>query len=234
MHGENKGYTFEGFVQAKENKSINELSESRIKELKESYQEYRKSEMKNDIINDAKQFIYLTGLASKSIKEQEDIINKSLELNQKDSYILQNLLTNVFYSYNSNINSENFDPDTFIENIQNNLSEIKNETIKSFTTSLLNQTTLDRLKYIENTPESEVYTKKMKKLDKSSVILEAFGEYIDSITLKFIEQDYIHPEIKNHLINTYDQAINILNEIRNLEFDLGVKKDNIIDEAVLK
>ncbi len=234
LHGENKGYTFEGFVQAKENKSIDELSESRIKELKESYQEYRKSEMKNDIINDAKQFIYLSGLASKSIKEQEDIINESLKLNQKDSFILQNLLTNVFYSHNSNVNSEDFDPDTFIENIQNNLIEIKNETIKSFTNSLLNQTTLDRLNYIENAPESEVYTKEMKKLDKSSVILEAFGEYIDSISLKFIEQDYIHPEIKNHLINTYDQAINILNEIRNLEFDLGVKKDNIIDEAVLK
>jgi hypothetical protein len=53
-------------------------------------------------------------------------------------------------------------------------------------------------------------TKEMKNLDYMSTVLESFADYADKITQNFINQGYIHPEVKNHLINTYEDVINKL------------------------
>lgn len=100
--------------------------------------------------------------------------------------------------------SENFDPDDFIESVQKSLTGFKGHTVNIFAKSLLEPQHIERLTYIKNAPISEIYTKDLKTLDEASVIVEVFSDYIDSITKKFIDQGYIHPEVKKHLNNTYN------------------------------
>jgi esterase/lipase len=68
LHGHRRGYTLEGFVKFKTGKNINEISETELEKLKEEYKAYRDTEMKNDILGDAKQFVDLVGMSSNAIK----------------------------------------------------------------------------------------------------------------------------------------------------------------------
>lgn len=227
LHGDRKGYTFEGFVKLKENKDINQIPEAELKKLKENYLEYRKSEMKNDIVDDTNQFIYLVGLASNAIKEQEEII-KSSAIESKQ---LQDALESLFGNYNIMTESENFDPDDFIESVQKSLTGFKGHTVNIFTKSLLEPQHIERLTYIKNAPISEIYTKELKTLDEASVIVEVFSDYIDSITKKFIDQGYIHPEVKKHLNNTYNYIQTLLNQIIQTEIKLGQVNEHLIPKS---
>lgn len=210
LHGHRRGYTLEGFVKFKTGKNINEISETELEKLKEEYKAYRDTEMKNDILGDAKQFVDLVGMSSNAIKQQSDYIDSMLTAGKENAYKVQTYLGNMFDIINSSVNSEDFNIDAFVLKTQNDLIKVLNKTEGSLATPLFNQETLDRINYIKNTPEDDIYTKEMKNLDYMSTVLESFADYADKITQNFINQGYIHPEVKNHLINTYEDVINKL------------------------
>lgn len=227
LHGHKRGYTLEGFIKSKTGKNINEISDTELEKLKEEYKVYRETEMKNDIVGDAKQFVDLVGMASNAIKQQSDYIDSMLTTGKENAYKVQTYLGNMFEMINNSINSEDFDIDEFILNTQNNLIKVLNKTEGELATPLFNQETLDRINYIKNTPEDDIYTKEIKNLDYMSTVLESFADYADKITQNFINQGYIHPEVKNHLINTYEDVINklelISKEEQSIHYDQNYK-----------
>jgi hypothetical protein len=133
-----------------------------------------------------------------------------LTTGRENAYKIQTYLGNMFDIINGSVNSEDFDIDAFVLKTQNDLIKVLNKTEGSLATPLFNQETLDRINYIKNTPQDDIYTKEMKNLDYMSTVLESFADYADKITQNFINQGYIHPEVKNHLINTYEDVINKL------------------------
>ena len=72
LHGHNRGYTFEGWVKAQKGKTVDEIPNEELKELRERYKAYRETEMKNDVIGDARQFVDLVGMASGAIAQQQE------------------------------------------------------------------------------------------------------------------------------------------------------------------
>ena len=210
LHGHLRGYTFEGWVKTQTGKNIDDLTESEIKDLKPKYKAYRETEMKNDILGDARQFVDMVGMASKAIQDQQEYIKAILEEGKQDAYRVQTYLGNVFDAFNSMTNVEEFDVDEFIQKVQNDLNKSIINIAEGFAAPMFDDETLSRLHYINTTPDQPGYGKREKNLDKIYTIFEAFANYSDTITHKFIEQGYIHPEVKNHLIQTYQQIINVL------------------------
>ena len=213
LHAHKRGYTFEGYVKWKENKNINELSETELKTLKEQYIAYRETDMKNDILGDARQFVDLVGLASVAIQEQSDYIDKMLTSGKDNALKVQTYLGGMLEGINEAVSDESFNVDEFIINTQKKLDESIFKTETEFATPLFSPETKARLDYIASTPLNDEYTKEIRDLDYMSTVLESFADYADTITQKFIDQGYIHPEVKNHLINTYEHVINSLNNI---------------------
>lgn len=217
LHMHKKGYTFDGYVKAKKNKSVDELSDSEIKSLKESYKTYRETEMENDIMGDARQFIDLVGLASGAIQNQQDYVNSLLDSGKREILKIQNSLGEVLNVMNTALKSGELDSDTLIQKIQNNFSGLMASTAEQFIKPLITPEIQERLDYINNTPDTINYGEYEKNLDKVSTLYEVFADYADNITQKFIDQGYIHPEVKNHLINTYNSIIDILSKMRKTE-----------------
>jgi hypothetical protein len=69
LHGHKRGYIFQEWAEAQTGKKYEDLSESDIKELKPKYKAYAETDMKNHVVDDAKQFVHLVGLASGAIQE---------------------------------------------------------------------------------------------------------------------------------------------------------------------
>ena len=207
LHGHNRGYTFEGWVKAQKGKTVDEIPNEELKELRERYKAYRETEMKNDVIGDARQFVDLVGMASGAIAQQQEYIKAILEEGKRDAYRVQTYLGNMFDGINAMYEDEDFDIDTFVQNVQNQLNKSVLDTTGAFAQPLFDDDIIARLNYIASAPETENYTQREKALDKAYTVFEAFANYADTITQKFIEQGYIHPEVKNHLINTYRQVI---------------------------
>lgn len=54
LHGHRRGYTLEGFIKFKTGKNISEIPDTELEQLKTEYKAYRETEMKNDVIGDAR------------------------------------------------------------------------------------------------------------------------------------------------------------------------------------
>lgn len=220
LHSHKRGYTFEGWVKAQKGKTVDEIPNEELKELREKYKAYRETEMKNDVIGDARQFVDLVGMASGAITQQQEYIKAILEEGKQDAFRVQTYLGNMFDGINAMYDDENFDIDTFVQDVQNQLTSSVSDTTEVFAKPFLDNDIIARLNYIADTPETEHYTKKEKDLDKTYTIFEAFANYSDIITKKFIEQGYIHPEVKNHLVQTYQQVIATLRKGASAENNL--------------
>lgn len=218
LHGHKRGYIFQEWAEAQTGKKYEDLSESDVKELKPRYKAYAETDMKNHVVDDAKQFVHLVGLASGAIQEQQDYIQRMLDEGQKEALQVQTYLGNLFNGINiASEAGENFDVDAFIQDVQTSIGGSGTRTAMDLAAPLFTQATIDRLRMIDMQPEDEVYTKRHKDLDKLSTVFESFAEYADTITQSFIDKGYIHSEVKNHLINTYQQMIKILREMQSTE-----------------
>mgnify|MGYP003554631625 CR=1 FL=1 len=71
--------------------------------------------------------------------------------------------------------------------------------------------------YIKNKPLDRNYDENMQQYDIASVKFEAFADWIDTVIDSYKKQGYIHPEIKNTLINTIKTTIDYLNIIKKYE-----------------
>lgn len=217
LHAHNRGYTFQGWAEAQTKKKFEELTEAEIKDLKPKYKAYRETEMKNDVIGDARQFVDLVGLASGAIQQQQDYLKIMQEEQQQNAAQVQVYLGNLFDGLNTLATSENFDVDAFIQKAQTDLASIIPGTAFELSSQLFDAETIARLQYIDSTPASQYYSEQDKKQDKILTIFEAFAEYADTITQQFIDQGYIHPEVKNNLLNTYQSALATLEKAGFLE-----------------
>lgn len=214
LHGHNRGYTWQEWVEAHTQKKYEQLTDSELKELKPKYKAYRETEMKNDVIGDARQFVHMVGLASNAIQQQQERIKQIQEEGIQDASYVQTYLGNLLNGLNSMATDEEFDVDEFITRAQADFNRIIPGTALDLSQSMFDAETIAKLQYIENTPEIPGYTKKQKDEDRLITIFEAFADYTDTITQKFIDQGYIHPEVKNHLINTYNTALKVLEDRR--------------------
>lgn len=217
LHAHNRGYTFQKWAEKQMNKKYEELTESEIKDLKTKYKAYRETEMKNDVLGDARQFVDLVGLASGAIQAQSDYLDQMLNEGREDVLYVQHLFGRLLEGVNKVATNPNLDTDTFLQQTQEQFNKILQGTTKILAEPLFNQTTLDRLNYIATTPVDALYTEDLKQVDYMSTILESFADYADTITQKFIDKGYIHPEVKNHLINTYQQIIDGLTAVKSDE-----------------
>lgn len=212
LHGHKRGYIFEEWVKATENKTVAELSELELKTLKEKYKAYRDSDMKNDILHDARQFVNLVGLSSQAILQQNEYANQLLNEGKNDVLLVQNLSGNTLNKLNSLIHEENFNPDDFITSVNNELQQITGKIPSNLAIPYLTDELQQRLEYIATTPSSNDYTDDDKKIDTSLVYIEAFSEFVDHITQKFLDKGFIHPEVKNNLILAYTNVLNTIND----------------------
>lgn len=228
LHGHKRGYIFEEWVKATENKTVSELSESELKTLKEKYKAYRDSDMKNDILHDARQFVNLVGLGSQAILQQNEYAQQLLNEGKDDVLLIQNISGNILNKLNSLTQEEDFKPDKFIESVDNDLSKLPGNIRSELVTPYFTNKLLERLEYIETIPTSDDYTDDDKIIDKRLVYIEAFAEFTDHITQKFIDKGFIHPEVKNNLILAYKQALDIINEFAHLEYKtIGNENSNL-------
>ena len=248
LHGHKRGYVFQEWVEAKTGKKYENIAEADLKALKEEYKAYASSEMKNHVIDDARQFVHLVGLASGAIQEQQDYVKLMLDEGKKDALKVQTYLGNLFNGINVLAQAdEDFDVDEFIQQVQEAVGGSNTRTAMDLAAPLFTQDIIDRLRLIDTQPEDEVYTKRHKDLDKLSTVFEAFAEYADTITQSFIDKGYIHSEVKNHLVNTYEQMIRILDQMQSTEeyssendMDLlrrlspyfGLSEDDFLDAAL--
>ena len=222
LHGHKTGYQFQTWAEKQSNKKFEELSESDKEKYKKEYLAYRDTDMKNDILGDARQFVDLVGLASGAIQGTQDYIDNMLTTGRESSLKLQTYLGNMLDLINVTANEEDLDLDTFLLKVQADLNNSISKVYRDQAIPLLTPEAQTRLDYIEQVQVDENYTEDMKKLDKISVILETFADYTDTITNQFIQQGFIHPEVKAHLIQTYEQAIKHLEDIYDLEGKLGI------------
>lgn len=218
LHGHKRGYIFQEWVEAKTGKKYEDIADTDLKALKEEYKAYASTEMKNHVIDDARQFVHLVGLSSGAIQEQQEYVKRMLEEGKKDALKVQTYLGNLFNGFNVLAQAdETFDADAFIQKVQETVNNSSVQTTMDLVAPLFTQDIIDRLRIIDTQPEDEVYTKKHKDLDKLSTVFEAFAEYSDTITQSFIDKGYIHSEVKKHLIDTYQQMIGILDQMKSLE-----------------
>ena len=250
LHGEGRGYIWQEWAEAQTNKKYEELTEAEIEELKPKYKAYRETEMKNDVIGDARQFVHMVGLTSNAIKEQENYIKLSQEQGQQDALRIQTWLGNLMDGLNMMAAQGEVDPDEFIQKAQTDFNRIIPGTALELARPLFDEETIARLNYIQSTPDTEGYGVKEKSMDRILTIFEAFADYSDTITKKFIDQGYIHPEVKNHLLNTFKSISKNLREQAavegNLQDDnqwhvlqklspyLGASVDEVVDLAIDK
>lgn len=217
LHAHNRGYIFQKWAEKQTNKKFEELTEAEIKQLKETYKAYRDTEMKNDVLGDARQFVDLVGLASGAILAQSDYLDRMLKEGKENALLVQTHYGNMLEGIKSMLADPNLDTDTFLEKAQKRLLASLSKTSEHLASPLFNQETLNRLNYIASTPVDATYTEDLKKMDYMSTVLESFSDYADTITNQFIEKGYIHPEVRNHLINTYNNVIESLTAIRSDE-----------------
>ena len=217
LHGHRRGYTLEGFVKSKTGKNISEVPDTELEKLKTEYKAYRETEMKNDVVGDARQFVDLVGMSSAAIQAQSDYIDNMLTTGRESALKVQVYLDNMFDGINRASKAEDFDVDTFIQETQTKLANVLAKTESELATPLFSPETKARLDYISKATIDDQYTKEVQYLDYMSTVLESFADYADTITQQFIDQGYIHPEVKNHLINTYQHAIDSLETIKNEE-----------------
>ena len=229
LHGHKRGYVFQEWAEAQSNKKYEDLTEAEIKALKPKYKAYLETEMKNDILGDAKQFVHMVGLASGAIQQQEEYVRKMLEEGSENALLVQNYLGNLFNGINAFAESgEDFDVDDFLQKVQKALGGSNAKIAAGLAEPYFDSEIRRRLAEVDaipldednpDIPEIKRYTQKKKDLDKIATVFEAFAEYSDTITQAFIDKGYIHPEVKNAMVNTYEQMIRILAQMRKLEED---------------
>lgn len=227
LHGHKRGYVFQEWAEAQTKKKYEDLTEAEIKELKPKYKAYLETEMKNDVLGDAKQFVHMVGLASGAIKQQEEYVRKMLDEGRENALLVQSYLGNLFNGINAFAEAgEDFDVDDFIQKVQEALGGSNTRIAAGLVEPYFTREIRDRLAAIDaipldeddpDIPEIHRYTQKKKDLDKLSTVFEAFAEYSDTITQAFIDKGYIHPEVKNAMVNTYQQMIRILAQMQSLE-----------------
>lgn len=222
LHAHIRGYVFHKWAEKQTNKKFEEITEAEIKQLKETYKAYRDTEMKNDVLGDARQFVDLVGLASGAILAQSDYLDRMLEDGRNNASLVQTHYGNLLEGIKNMLADPNLDTDTFLQNAQNRLLASLSKTSENLASPLFNQETLDRLNYIASTPVDATYTEDLKRIDYMSTVLESFADYADTITNQFIEKGYIHPEVRNHLINTIQNAIESLEAIASDEDSMAV------------
>ena len=220
LHGHRRGYTLEGFVKYKTGKNISEVPDTELEKLKTEYKAYRETEMKNDVVGDARQFVDLVGMSSAAIQAQSDYIDNMLTIGKEGALKVQTYLDNMFDGINRASKEKDFDVDNFILETQTKLANVLAKTESELATPLFSPETKTRLDYISKATIDDQYTKEMQYLDYMSTVLESFSDYADTITQQFVDQGYIHPEVKNHLINTYQHAIDSLTQIQSVEDNL--------------
>lgn len=220
LHGHNRGYTWQEWAEKQSNKKFSELTEAEIKDLLPKYRAYRDTEMKNDVMGDARQFVNMVGLASKAIQDQQEYVNKMLTTGRDNAWKVQTMLGGVFDQLNEMASKDDFDVDAFVQNVQNRFVLHAGNTVDTLAIPFFDDEIKARLEYIEQAPETPDYDAKMKQRDKLYTIFEAFAKYSDTITNQFIDQGYIHPEVKRNLINTYEGIINTLTNGRLMEIAL--------------
>lgn len=226
LHGHKTGYQFQPWVEKKANKKFDELSDSDKEKYKKEYIAYRDTEMKNDVLGDSRQFVDLVGLASEAIQGTQDYIDSMLTTGRESALKVQTYLGNMLNGFNALANNEKeFDPETFLVDVQNQLNQALLKTESEFATPLFTSETQARLDYLSQVQTDEDYTEDMKRMDYLSVVLESFADYTDTITNKFIEQGFIHPELKVHLLQTYQHAIESIEEIKKKESSLDYQGD---------
>lgn len=246
LHGHKRGYIFQEWAEVKTGKKYEDLTSAEIESLKPLYKNYVKTEMKNDVIGDARQFVHLVGLASGAIQEQQEYITKMLEDGKQEVLALQKTLGNLYNEFGiaaQIADDGDLDEDVFIEKVQQKLDKLPATTSLVLSNQFMSQETLDRLNFIEAQPTDDVYTEDIKKLDKTATIFESFAEYVDTISQKFIDKGYIHSEVKNHLVSVYNTMINTLKAFRSVEehsseFNMGLLQSlspyvGLSDEEVL-
>ena len=221
LHGHKTGYQFQTWAEKQSNKKFEELSESDKEKYKKEYLAYRDTDMKNDILGDARQFVDLVGLASGAIQGTQDYIDNMLTTGRESSLKLQTYLGNMLDGFNILASDEELDLDDFIANVQNQLNQVVLKTESEFATPLFTPETQARLDYLATAPTDETYTEDMKRMDYLSTVLESFADYTDTITSQFIQQGFIHPEVKAHLVQTYQHAIESLEQIQKKESKLN-------------
>ena len=219
LHGHKTGYQFQLWTEKQANKKFNELTNAEKETYREKYIAYKNTEMKNDVLGDARQFVDLVGLASGAIQSSQEYLDQILVSGKNDAIKIQTYLGNMLNAINLTYEQrdETFDPETFITEVQGELDKALFKTEFGQAAPLFTAETQARLDYINATEVDDVYTQDVKNMDKMSVILEAFADYADTITSKFIAQGYIHPEVKNHLVQTYEQTIKTLEDIKKQE-----------------
>lgn len=222
LHAHNRGYVFQKWAEKQTNKKFEELTEAEIKQLKETYKAYRDTEMKNDVLGDARQFVDLVGLASGAILAQSDYLDRMLKEGKENALLVQTHYGNMLEGIKSMLTDPNLDTDTFLQNAQKRLLTSLSKTSEQLASPLFNQETLNRLNHIASTPVDELYTEDLKRIDYMSTVLESFADYADTITNQFIDKGYIHPEVRNHLINSIQNAIESLEAIASDEDSMAV------------
>ena len=222
LHAHNRGYIFQKWAEKQTNKKFEELTETEIKQLKETYKAYRDTEMKNDVLGDARQFVDLVGLASGAILAQSDYLDRMLKEGRENALLVQTHYGNMLDGIKSMLTDPNLDTDTFLQKTQNRLLESLSKTSEQLASPLFSQETLNRLNHIASTPVDELYTEDLKRIDYMSTVLESFADYADTITNQFIDKGYIHPEVRNHLINSIQNAIESLEAIASDEDSMAV------------
>ena len=222
LHAHNRGYIFQKWAEKQTNKKFEELTEAEIKQLKETYKAYRDTEMKNDVLGDARQFVDLVGLASGAILAQSDYLDRMLKEGRENALLVQTHYGNMLDGIKSMLTDPNLDTDTFLQKTQNRLLASLSKTSEQLASPLFSQETLNRLNHIASTPVDELYTEDLKRIDYMSTVLESFADYADTITNQFIDKGYIHPEVRNHLINSIQNAIESLEAIASDEDSMAV------------
>lgn len=210
LHGHNRGYTWQEWAAKQANKKFEDLTEAEIKDLLPKYKAYRDTDMKNDILGDARQFVDVVGLASGAIQQQQDYIKSMLTTGRESAWRIQTMLGGMFESINTIMAGEDFDVDAFVQNVQTSFERHLGNEVGALALPLFDDDIKARLEYIEQTPDSPDYDENAKKKDKMYTVFEAFANYTDTITQQFIQQGYIHPEVKRSLINTYENVIKSL------------------------
>lgn len=214
LHSHGRKLTFQGFAEDRTNKKFDDITEEEIKKLKPEYQNYRSTEMKSDVIEDSRHFVDLVGLASSSIKSSEDYL-KSIQKEGNEKILeIQEFLFNALNRINVQSFNEDLDPEEYVNKTQGTLVNLIAKSSEYLTNNLDidREAFIQRLNYINNAPESKFYTDNKKKEEKVTLQTELFSDYIDTILSEFLEQDFIHPDVQNNLVQMINSSIAILDE----------------------
>lgn len=214
LHSHSRKLTFQGFAEDRTNKKFADITEEEIKKLKPEYQNYRSTEMKSDVIEDSRHFVDLVGLASSSIKSSEDYL-KSIQKEGNEKILeIQEFLFNALNRINVQSFNEDLDPEEYVNKTQGTLVKLIAKSSEYLTNNLDidREAFIQRLNYINNAEKSKFYTDNKKEEEKVTLQTELFSDYIDTILSEFLEQDFIHPDVQNNLIQMINSSISILEE----------------------